>query len=247
MLKIRSVRQAAALVFAAALLGPVGSQAAENALRPGEYVTEGGWGIMTISVSKDRKTHFSLDAVGANAHICNLEGEVRDLQSRIDVDEPGKLCVVTFSPTPGGIDVASLDSETCRYFCGMRAHFEGEYLALPPECKDRERTAARERFKRLYDAKSYAKASETLEKLLNGCSKTLSWLDAGWIRNDLAITQYHLGRLADCRKTLEPLTTDAAKTEEELRKSLPPSDFDAYLPIAKATWHNSKLCAQERR
>lgn len=241
--RARQFLRTAAGTLAALLVLPACVRAGAEALRPGEYVTENGWGVLTISTSEDRTAHFSIEAIGGNGHMCSLEGEVRDLRARLDVDEPDKACVVTFLPKAEGIEVSSVDSELCRFFCGMRATFEGQYLKPSPGCGSQERGATRERFKQLYAAKSYAKASTVLEPLLRDCSKTLDWLESGWVRNDLAITQYHLGRLADCRKTLEPLTAEAAKTEEELRSSLPPSDFDNYLPIAKATWHNAKLCA----
>jgi hypothetical protein len=128
----------------------------------------------------------------------------------------------------------------------MRAHFEGEYLIPRPGCTGKERSATRAEFKQLYDAKFYAKAAAVLEPLLVRCSKTLDQ-EGDWIRNDLALTQYHLGRLSDCRKTLEPLKKDAARTDEELRSSLLPTDFEEYLPIAQATRHNLKLCARKGR
>lgn len=241
--ELRSTLRTAAVALTAFLTVSACVHAGTDALRPGEYVTENGWGVLTISTSEDRTTHFSLEAIGGNGHFCNLEGEVRNLRASLDVDEPGKSCVVTFLPKTDGIDVVSVDSELCRYFCGMRATFEGRYFIPSPGCGAKERSVTREQFKKLYAAKSYVKAAAVLEPLLRGCSKTLDWLESGWIRNDLAITQYHLGRLEDCQKTLEPLTTNAAKTEADLQESLPPSDFDNYLPIAKATWHNSKLCA----
>src|SRR3954468_21666922 len=70
--------------------------------------------------------------------------------------------------------------------------------------------------------------------------------DAGWIRNDLAVTQYHLGRLSECQATLAPLAEDAAKTADELRRVFPPFDFGVYWPILQATRHNLRLCAGGR-
>lgn len=247
MLELRLARWTASLALAALLVSPARARAGTDTLRPGEYITENGWGVLTLSTSGDRTVHFSIEAVGGNGHTCSLDGEVRNLRARLDVDEEGKACEVTFLPKAESIDVSSVDSETCRYFCGMRASFEGEYFRPDPGCGTKERSTTREQFQRLYDAKSYAKASALLEPLLSRCSKTLDWLESGRIRNDLAITQYHLGRLADCRKTLEPLLEEASKTEEELQETYPPSDFESYLPIAKATLHNAKLCAEKKR
>ena len=58
----------------------------------------------------------------------------------------------------------------------------------------------------------------------------------------LALTQYHLGRLADCRKTLAPLAEDAARSDDDLQRDLFPNDFAETLPIVRATRHNLKLC-----
>jgi hypothetical protein len=244
--KPRLARWIASLALVA-FLSPACVWAGTDALRPGEYITEDGWGVLTLSTSGGRTMHFSLDAVGANGHTCSLEGEIENLKARLDVDEEGKFCEVTFRPMAGGIDVSSPEMELCRYFCGMRAGFEGEYLKPNPGCGTKERGATREQFQKLYDAKSYAKAAALLDPLLSRCSRTLDWLESAELRNDLAITQYHLGRLADCRKTLAPLMEEASKTEEELRENYPPSDFESYFPLAKATLHNAKLCAQKKR
>ena len=239
-------RWAVSLTLAAFLSFPVCVRAETDTLRPGEYITESGWGVLTVSTSGGR-TSFSIEAVGANGHTCSLDGEIKNLKARLDTDEENKLCEVTFRPTADGIDVSSVDMEPCRYFCGMRAGFEGEYLRPNPGCGTKERRATREQFKKLYDAKSYAGAAALLEPFLSRCEKTLDWLESGRVHNDLAITQYHLGRLADCRKTLEPLMEDASKTDGELQENLPPSDYESYLPIVKAARHNAKLCAQPKR
>ncbi len=78
--------------------------------------------------------------------------------------------------------------------------------------------------------------------LLKNCDKTLSWLNVGWILNDLAITQYHLRRPHDCLKTREPLAPDAALTDEDIRSAYPPADAKNYLPIVEATRTNQMLC-----
>lgn len=246
MLNFRHILQT--LVVAIAVFGalPRCVRAETDVLAPGEYITRNGWGVLRISNSEHRATHFSIEATGANAHTCSLEGDVQSGRAILDIDEPNRSCVVTFRPNADGIDVSGVDLDACRYFCGMRASFAGEYLRPGPGCTGKELSATRARFKQLYASKSYAKAVAVLAPLLSRCSKTLGQ-ESDWIRNDLAITQYHLGRLSDCRKTLEPLAKDAARTEEELRSSLPPADFDAYLPIARATRHNLKLCARERR
>ncbi|UYK67452.1 hypothetical protein NG831_04475 [Xanthomonas sacchari] len=34
----------------------------------------------------------------------------------------------------------------------------------------------------------------------------------------------------------------AGSDAEDMRNSLPPSDADGFLPIARAAWHNAALC-----
>jgi hypothetical protein len=218
----------------------------------GEYITEGGWGLMTISASKKQTLHFVIESVGGNVHVCNLEGDIKNNQAVLDEGDP-KPCVIHFSPKGANIDVSSGESESCRTFCGARASFEGLYLKPPVGCTEKEISKTRKQFDHLYATKTYDKAAATLEPLLQGCAKTLDWLDFGRISNDLAITQYHLGQFENCQKTLAPINASVAgtdeklpKTEQELKELLPPSDFDNYLPIAKATWHNWKLCTQQK-
>ena len=247
MQELRCARWAASLALTVLIASPACLRAETGALRPGEYLTEGGWGVLTVSTSGDRTTHFSIEAVGGNGHTCSVDGEVRDLEASLDVDE-AEPCKITFLPTAEGIEVSGVESTDChRYFCGIRADFLGLYLKPAPGCGTKELQEARDQFKQLYTAKSCAKAAAKLEPLLSRCSRTLGWLETGWLRNDLAVTQYHLGRLADCRKTLEPLLDDASKTDDELREQFPPTDFESYLPIAKATRHNAKLCAQPKK
>jgi len=132
----------------------------------------------------------------------------------------------------------------CSVVCGARASFAGEYLKVKPGCDSSSVGESRDEFKRLYQRKAFAKAEKVLGKVLTNCEKTTDWLDRGQIRNDLAITQFHLGRGKECLATLEPLAGDAAMTDEEIRSEWPPTDADNYLPIIKATRTNLKLCRQ---
>jgi hypothetical protein len=256
MMPFRSLLQTLAVTLAAFAAIPACTRAETPALTPGEYITEGGWGVLTISGSETQTTHFSLEATGANGHSCSLEGDVQSGKAILPVDDSNtdpweRSCVVTFRPNAEGIDVSNSDPkndvnlDTCRYYCGMRAHFEGEYLIPNPGCTTEESSATRARFEQLYESQSYGEAAAVLEPLLAHCSKTLG-REGAWIANDLAITQYHLGRLADCRKTLEPLAKDIARTDE-VRSSLPPLDLEQYLSLAKATRHNLRLCARKGR
>jgi hypothetical protein len=225
-----------ALLFAFSL-----AQSKEASPLPGEYITNGGWGVLTIYKPERQATKFSLNSFGANGHTCSLEGIVNSGQAELDIGEAGRVCKVQFRDTPQGVVVSAIDMDPCRNFCGTRAGFDGEYLAISPACTVRARRESKERFAALYKRKSYQQALVVLSPILTNCAKALDWFEIGRIRNDIAITQYHLGKLADCLTTLAPLT-DRGRSESELQDELPPTDFTSYLPIARATWHNLSLC-----
>jgi hypothetical protein len=222
-----------------------------NEVTAGEYETDTGWGTLKISNAKNQTLNFSIVAIGGNASTCTLNGEIQNNLAVLHNDTPDQPCIIKFQPKDTGIDVSSSKPDNCRYFCGARANFIGLYLKPVPGCSDKEQQQTRQLFKQLYDKKAYKKAYTTLEPLLRLCIKTLDWLDFASISNDLAVTQYHLGLFADCQNTLAAVTASVGqtgqpfpKTEKGLKAMLPPADFDNYLPIAKTTWTNTRLCSQ---
>ena len=212
-------------------------------IQPGDYVTEGGWGNLTVKRGKDGKISFRIFAMGGNAHMCDLGGEINNGRAVLtESSEDGKPCVVIFTPKGDTIGVAPQTPEPCRYYCGMRASFEGTYQRPPAGCSSREMAKTRSEFKRLYDKKQYSEALAKLEPVLSNCSGILHWLDKGRIQNDLAVTLHKLGRYDDCIKILEPLAADASKNDSQIRDDYPPSDAESYLPIVRSTRTNLKLC-----
>jgi len=216
--------------------------AAEPALQPGDYLTESGWGTLIIKRGNGGTLNFQLEAMGGNAHSCGLDGEIRNGRATLEGMDKDKPCVVTFTVKGDGIAVDSVDAQICRYYCGMRAAFEGLYMKAAPGCAPAAMRATRKEFKALYDRKDYAAARAKLEPAFNNCTKTLDWLETSWIRNDLAITQYRLGDNAGCLRTLEPLAKDAAKSDRQIQADFPPTDADNWLPVVKAARTNLKLC-----
>ena len=216
--------------------------AAAQKLVPGDYVTEGGWGNLTLRQDKSGTLHFSIETVGANGHSCSLEGELRDGRAILDaLDEP---CVIVMEPTAEGVDVKA-DREACRSYCGARAGFESFYFRPPAACAQRTMARTRSAFQRLYDARKFADAKSTLAPLLTQCERWLDPLTKGRIRNDLAVTLHKLGDLAGCRAVLEPLADDAALSEDELLELYPPFDAESLMPILRATQTNLKLCREK--
>jgi len=222
-----------------ALLLPL-SAASQTALQPGTYVTASGWGTLTLKPATKGAQEFELGSLGANGHTCTLEGAIT--AGKATLDASSGPCVVTFTLTGQDIDVQTNTEEPCREFCGMRASFTGLYLSIAPACTPQAQRQTRDQFKRLYDAKSYSQARMTLEPLLKDCGKTLAWFDEAWIRNDLALTLHKLGDDAGCRSLLKPLAEKAALTDEQIRMEWPPMEAETFLPIAKATRTNLKLC-----
>ena len=210
---------------------------------PGHYVTEGGWGHLDVKPAAGGVA-FSIETVGANLHTCSLEGTIRNGVAEVKGDAADPACRVRFKPSPRAVDVESDDAtdEACHGFCGARASFPGTYLVEPPECSAAARKRVDADFQRLYKAGSYDAARAQLAPMLSACGRLLDrWSDSR-LRNDLAVTLFHLHRAEECRGVLAGLLADYPHTEAELREGLPPGDFDTMLPELRATWHNAKLC-----
>ena len=217
-----------------------GAAFAQTALQPGEYL-DGRGGYLTIKPGTGGNLPFTIHTVGANMHTCDVEGRIgKNGQAVVKADGEDATCTVIFTQKPDGIDVSSANA--CGGFCGARAHLEGMFLKPAAGCDRAGVRKARADFKRSYDKKAYAEARTTLEPVLTRCSKTLDSDEEGWVRNDLAITLLRLGDPAACRKTLDPLTEDAAKTDAKIKEELPPSDAERVVRIARATRTNLKLC-----
>lgn len=214
-------------------------------IKPGEYLRKGGSGTLTVKPTSANKQAFAIEAFGANTHICELEGVIQQNKAILDTGEGEKKCVISFQVTKQGIDVIVKEPthEQCRFFCGARASFDGMYLVPENGCSDAERQSTRKRFIDFYKQKNYAKAQAQLEPILQRCSKTLHMFEGGDIRNDLAITQYHLNDYAGCLKTLEPLVEYAGMTSDQLKENFAPSDAEVMAATAKAAKTNISLCS----
>ncbi|MEQ1515910.1 MAG: hypothetical protein ABL931_05410 [Usitatibacteraceae bacterium] len=217
---------------------------AQAPVKPGEYILDGGSGNLTLKPGKNGALLFSIETIGANAHTCSLEGELREGKASLDGNESGKPCIVTIRAVAEGIAVKSSDDGECRYYCGARASFDGTYLQPPTGCSGNAIAATRKSFKQLYDRKQFADARAKLEPVMKDCARQLDWLETGRIRNDLAVTLHKLGDLVGCRAILKPLAENAAATDAALRENYPPTDAENYLPIARATRTNLKLCRE---
>ena len=242
------MRRVERLLFIALSINmPVGAAYGAEASSPvaGEYLTEGAWGNLAIRAGKTGALDFTIESVGPNGHSCSLDGAIRNGRATLEGTEKGKSCIVTFKATGGGVEVASVDSNPCRTYCGARAGFEGLYLKPAAGCDTASLALTRTQFRQLYDRRSYAAARVKLEAALKRCAKTLHWIETGWMQNDLAITQHRLGDDAGCRRTLESFAEQALASDQEVRESLPPADGDNWLPVVQAARTNLRLCANK--
>ncbi len=208
----------------------------------GRYVTQGGFGELDVQPAANGSAPFELSVQGANGHSCGLEGTIQGGRATLPTMAGEPDCKLVFETKPNGVTVSSPTLEACRFFCGSRAGFDFEYLRLPEACTPERVRTQRAAFQGHYKTKRYRQAAPVLQQLLRQCETFLFWVDAGRVRNDLAITQYHLGDKAACRATLVPVASVATRNRSTLKAQLPPADFEMFLPVAKATWHNLKLC-----
>ena len=120
---------------AGVVLALVASLATAAEPKPGTWITDGGWGHLTVRAGADGGLEFELGAMGSNGHACGLEGHIEDGRAALPTDE-AQACRISFDANAQGITVAvhADDQEQCRWFCGARAGFEGDYLAVPPGC-----------------------------------------------------------------------------------------------------------------
>lgn len=228
-------------------LASLASATEDNHLSEGKYILNGGNGTLSLRAGKKVGSFsFSIHTDWANGHVCDLEGHIVDGRANLEGVEKNKPCIIKFLANPEGIEVED-DHEICGYYCGARAGMAGLYLKPPSGCSRSEVSNLRTRFKQLYSIGNYEEAETILKPLISDCQKTIDFINLAWIRNDLAITQYKLGRLSDCRLTLEPLA-NTASTYDGAREDDPNTmpEYFPFFPVMKATLTNLKLCSQKQ-
>lgn len=211
---------------------------------PGEYATQPGYGLLTVTAGKDGVRRFSIDALGVNGHMCTLEGRIEGGVGRTDPDAgEASICSVDFKGEGGAFEVEPRD-ERCREFCGMRASFAGRYVRVPPGCSPTGREKRNQAFLADYRAKRFPAALRTLQQTEAACGRFFDWAEKDSFANDKALTLHRLGRDKECLAVLAGTLVADNRNEDELREDFwpAPTDWDIYLPIAKATWTNRRLC-----
>ena len=229
------------IAFALAAVSGVAWAQQQGPFQPGEYLDRYG-GYLIVKPGSGGGNAFTLHTTGQNKSVCNAQGVIQKNRQAVLKDDGAKACTLYFEQKSDGIEVDL--KEICNAFCGVGATLDGMFRRAEAGCERAGVRKARGDFKRLYDKKSFADARATLEPVLARCMKSMDVDTEGWIRNDLAVTYYHLGDTAACRKTLAPYAEDAAKTEAQLRQELPRADQDTAIRLARATRTNLKLCAK---
>lgn len=243
--KYRRVLSACAMLSILTLLTyPL--QAAEDALPPGEYQTEAGWGYLRITSGTDGAKTLLLESNGPNGHICGLDGKLVGDRGIIGEERADGTCFIRLMREGDAINVVS-GHESCRDYCGYRAGFEGRYYKPAPGCELDAVKQTRATFKHLYDRKQYRKALDALAQVPKRCAKTLDEMQIPDITNDIAITQYKLGMRDACLKTLELLSKDAARSDEDILADYPPADGIARVESVKAARTNLRLCRELKK
>lgn len=212
-------------------------------LTAGSYIREGGWSHLELSPAHKKRQRFSVQTMGSTGNMCDLTGMMLKGTATIDDPEGGRYCKIRFIATDSGIEVSTNEAASCWVMCGENAHYDGLYLKPSETCAHPQQ--ARQNFKQQFDQGHYQQALEHLMPLLTECSRTINRIDLDWIRNDIALTQYHLNQFDACLTSLKPLISYAAKNTDELHNDIPYFMQDAYLGIIKATRTNLKLCTSK--
>jgi hypothetical protein len=203
---------------------------AVNTIKPGSYISEHDRGSLQVSKSDNPSIlKFSMDALGANGHVCDVEGEI--VNNRAETDEK---CIIKFMPQTNRIEIEL--SEECRNYCGARAWFSNTYFLPIPLCEKSQNIRAS--FGKLYQSKKYNEAKQVLTELYSKCERFMYWHTTAEILNDLAITEYHLGDKTACLKVLDPLK----KQYVDETPYFTPMDEEWAENMTKITRFNWKKC-----
>lgn len=200
---------------------------------PADYGTERGWGSLTL----DRAARtFAISAVGANAHTCELQGQLGGAKLN---EGTADSCRITLTEGRDGritVAAAPATEEACRQFCGMRAYFDGDYLPLPAACRPDALRQQHARGLADYRAKRFDAALQTWGAGLAACERLMDRFGVWRWRNDMAIAAHRLGREADCAQWSQSVLDEAAPI------TFAPTDADTAAPLLKATRFNLAQC-----
>lgn len=216
------------------------THAAAAPLAAGEYVTEGAWGALNIKRPIAGSQVFALSTRTLDGHACTAHGSIVEARATLLIPGQPQPCVIDFAPGAAGVNVKA--GAACSALCDADVGMTGAYLRPEPACTRAAVRRARNVFLADYRRREYAQARARLQPVLERCARTLYYFDEANIRNDLAITYYHLGDRAACQRVLEPLRESAQSGDDRLRARLPQGTAQNYLRFVGHTRHNLALC-----
>jgi hypothetical protein len=198
---------------------------------PGSYWIGSMGSLQLEQADLQGKQKFSLSILGRNAHLCDLDGVVHRGRAIIPDDvKPAEQCHIHFKQladksiqieTPNNANLA------CSNYCGAGVYFAGRYAIPPTACSDTE--LKRKTFLKLYQAKQYSAALQQLGPLLRDCKSWTDRMSEMAMRNDIAITYFHLKRPDECIRVLAPFTEGGIAREAKSNPDSESADNDEEL------------------
>ena len=151
-------------------------------------------------------------------------------------------CVIHFEQKEDRVSVVvpEENNAACHRYCGARAWFAGDYFPVIPRCQQTE--SVRAEFLKSYKALKYVQARDVLIDYLQACERFTDWYNVTEIRNDLAITQFHLGDSEACLKSLEPIKRAFIDDPELTGRAFAPADQDWGENMVKVSRFNWQKC-----
>jgi hypothetical protein len=209
-----------------------------QSIKAGRYIRSGGTAVMDIGASSiKRALDFDIEVIGGNAHLCGLSGQIVAGKTKTD-----RGCVIDFGYREGVVTVTPRNETLaqCQEHCGMRAWFAGDYEQEPELCGQLK--TVKKQFAKDYVAQNYAKAQTALFDFVKTCDRFVRWNDMVPLRNDLAITEFHLGNKATCLSALEPVSSIFIDLPLDDVMGGEPAFRDEGLKLAKTSRFNWKKC-----
>ena len=203
------------------------AQKKSGALPFGEYITRGGHGVLEIKpVQASIPQSFEISTVGANGHICDVKGKIRNRQSRVSTHEDGsEICHIKFhQESNGAITVDAEPNQACRNFCGMRAFFADTYLIPADGCSIDQLTTLNERAKSALKENQHAQTREITSQVLAQCEATLRWESSLELRLLLTHASVELGDSEKCREAMGEVIHAALVDPVAIEMPLPPAE-----------------------
>lgn len=217
-------------------------------LQPGQYLTKGAEGSLTIQAKSQGGQRFHLLTLAGDGSSCALEGTVPAGQDRANLEGLNKAenCIVTFKTLAnGGIAIGAVDQELCQAHCGSQVPFVGSYDKVNAACQAELVSNTLAEFKLQYQAKDYARAKQTLSTLLTSCGSYLPWTQKDWAINNLALTHHQLGDDRACLQALKPYQTLMKSSDAKIREDYPPFAAVMKQQLVKALRKNAQLCGSK--